>query len=357
MFKPLSDWMQEKNSAYYKSPNTIIYDDFATYAQSEKGMLTAANARDFYFRTEKIEKKQYAILEVGVGNGAFCAGFLEEIARLDEKNGTSRLSKINYYLADFSKPALERAQKFNAKLSIFCEIKTILLDASKMPPAHVKLSTKKEKNAKGALSNADAPNSSKERANEIFETEKFDLIRCNELFSDLPANLYLQNEGGIFHALIDEKMRPRLEIAQNLGELERRLLLSLPKNLLIPINSAAADSILFFASRLQEGGCMDIFDYGFYKKEDFDIPLQMWNFSIVRDFGGQWAVDLNFLYLAPLLSSLGKSALVEPQKEYVQNIIKEKLSLSDEEGLDYSQNRDNFEEDDSFYHMRVSNLQ
>jgi len=339
MFKPLSKWMQEKNSAYYKSPNTLIYDDFATYAQSEKGMLTSANARDFYSYAKKIEKKQYNILEVGVGNGAFCAGFLEEIARLDEKNNTSILSKINYVLADFSKPALERAKKFNIKLSIFCEIKTMLLDASKMPGTPEKQGAKKEKN--------------KNTAN--FKDIKFDFIRCNELFSDLPANLYLQNEDGIFHALIDEKMQPSLEIAQNPDELERKLLLSLPKNMLIPINRAAADSILYFSSLLGDGGRMDIFDYGFYKKEDFGIPAQMWNFSIVRDFGGQWTVDLNFLYLATLFSSLGKSAHVEAQKEYVQKIMQKKLSLSEENGLDYSQSKDNFEEDDSFYHMRIQN--
>ncbi|MFH0927269.1 MAG: hypothetical protein V1822_01695, partial [Candidatus Micrarchaeota archaeon] len=94
-FKPLSQWMEEKNSAYYKSPSTKIYDDFATYTQSEKGLLAQANAIDFYASAQKNPKDEYKILEAGVGNGAFAKGFLKKIKELDLQNGSSILKSIS----------------------------------------------------------------------------------------------------------------------------------------------------------------------------------------------------------------------------------------------------------------------
>ena len=77
--------------------------------------------------------------------------------------------------------------------------------------------------------------------------------------------------------------------------------------------------------------------------------------SIVREYGGQWTIDLNFIYLSLTLSSLGKNVEIMRQKDYVQNVFGKKLSISGEGGLDYEESEGEFEEDDSFYHARITN--
>jgi len=333
-FKSLFDRMGELNSAYYKSPKTKIYDDFLTYAHSEKGMLTKANATDFYSRVKNKSQSQFQIIEIGVGNGAFAKGFLDEIKELDKKNSTAVASKIIYTLADFSKPVLERAKKFNEDFQNHGKLNSYLFDAS--------------------LSDCKLCG---EFSDKISGLVTYDLIRCNELFSDLPSQLYVKIEDEIFLVYFDEKLSPQLQptVMGDLSELELKLIHSLPNGYFIPINRSAANSISFLSNHLKKGAFMDIFDYGFYLTRDFDIPADMWNLSIVREYNTQWTVDLNFIYLAALMQSLEKSSSVQPQKDYVQKITGKKLSLSNEKSLDYSLEVSEFEEDDSFYHLRVSN--
>ncbi|MFA5108164.1 MAG: SAM-dependent methyltransferase [Candidatus Micrarchaeia archaeon] len=331
--KPIDEWMEEKNTAYYKSPSTKIYDDFSTYAQSEKGMLARANAQAFCKWASENKKNKYNILETGVGNGAFAYAFLDEIRKIDGKSKEKILNKINYTLADFSAPMLEKAKLQNAAFKKFCNINAVLFDAS--------------------LSDA-------LKSGEISEDTKklgtYDYIRCNELFSDLPAKLYANIDGEISQVLMDDKMQAELEpLSSSLDDIEAKMILSLPENYFIPINRIAVNSCAFFSSLLNENACMDVFDYGFYFNSDFVIPPDMWNMSIVREYGGQWTIDLNFIYLSLTLSSLGKNIKIERQKDYVQNVIGKKLSISDDSGLDYEETDGEFEEDDSFYHMQIKN--
>lgn len=316
-FKPLEELMLKKNSAYYKSPKTKIHDDFLTYAQSKEGLLSHANAREFINYAAQNPKEKYDILEVGVGNGSFAYSFLDFI----KKAHPSLLPKISYTLADFSKPILESAFLQASKFGDFCQIEKLEFDActSQVLP------------------------------------KKFDFIRCNELFSDLPAKLYVNCDGEVSEVLFDNEMKACLAPAPGLDELELKLLSALPKNYFIPINRTAANSILSMSSSLSNGGIMRIFDYGFYNSQDFEIPSDMWNLSIVREYGSQWTVDLNFLYLAAFLSSQGLQTDVQKQKDYAQNAIGKKLShASVLSGLDYSKSEDEFEEDDSFYSIKIT---
>ena len=243
-FKTLEQWMSQKNSDYYKNPKTKIYDDFLTYAQSEQGKLTWANAKDFYNYAQENPKENYSILEAGVGNGAFAKGFLKTIHELDETNSTGILQKINYTLADFSEPVLQKAKKFNKKFEDFCKIQTFHFDAS--------------------LSECKMCG---EFSDKIEGLGEYDLIRCNELFSDVPAELFCKSDEQIFSVYLDEKMSAQLKsaTADDLSELELKLLYSLPDNYFIPINRQAADSISFLSNHLGGSGYMDIFDYGFYR--------------------------------------------------------------------------------------------
>ncbi|MFH1306617.1 MAG: class I SAM-dependent methyltransferase [Candidatus Micrarchaeota archaeon] len=317
-FKPLSEWMAEKNSAYYKKAKPTIYDDFSTYAQSSKGLLSKANALAFCAYAGENNRKEYNIMEIGVGNGAFAYSFLEEIRKADSKI----LSKIKYFLADFSKPILSSAEKSVSKFKNYCEITKIEFDAS----------------------NPSLP-----------EEISFDLIRCNELFCDLPANLYSNIEGELWKVLFDNEMKTKLVAAtsEDLDVLEQKLLFSLPQKYFISINRISANSILSLSNHLSEKGHIDIFDYGFYFKEDFSLPPEMWNPSIVREYGGQWTVDLNFLFLTSFLAANGKNANVQRQKKYVEKILGKKISLGGKNGLDYSEKEEEFEEEDYFYHMQV----
>ncbi len=340
-YYPLSYWMQKKNTAYYKNKKTTIYDDFLTYAQSKDGILAKANAIDFYNRAtndSKLSAGDYTfdVLEFGVGNGAFALSFLKTLNSLDKKNSTTLCSRLTYTFADFSKPVLMRATKLNSKYNHNAKFKTVLIDASS--------------------------------SNKIFSQKlhSYDLIRCNELFSDVSANLYCNKSGDLFNVFLSTNMKPKLSKvnSSDLGVLETQIMNLLPHELFIPLNTKSADSILHLCSKLKTNGVIDIFDYGFYFKKDFDIPLQMWNDSIVRKYASQWTVDLNFIYLCTYLLYLNPNLKtnVQLQKNYVQSVFAKKFILADTNScLDYVQSdlkkENNFEldEDDSFYHLRVHN--
>jgi hypothetical protein len=161
-------------------------------------------------------------------------------------------------------------------------------------------------------------------------------------------------------------MKPKLSKvnSSDLGVLEIQIMNLLPHEFFIPLNTKSAEAISYLCSKLKSNGIIDIFDYGFYFKNDFDIPLQMWNDSVVREYASQWTVDLNFIYLCAYLSYLNPNlkTKVQLQKNYVQSVFAKKFILANTERcLDYVQsdskkeNEFNLDEDDSFYHMRVYN--
>jgi len=324
-FLSLSEMMEKRNTQYYKSAKTKIHDDFLTYAQSKGGMLPRACAADFYARNlhDKEEGRTLRVLEIGVGAGNFALGFLGEVQRRDHRNKTDISERIAYTLADFSENMLANAEK---KLSGagFPNVETQIFDAAK----------------------AQIPDG-------ISDSE-FSQIYCNELFSDLPADVFVREGEKIYEVKYNDKMEDQEAQGVLNDVLGMALLNSLPKDYYLPINSIAAKSANAIAGLLSERGAFDIFDYGFYSAEYFAIPPHMWNKGVVREYGTQWTVDLNFIYMSASLNSQGFKASVEPQKDFAEKAFGEKLSLSEgPKGLDYSKKSGGIEEDDSFYHMRV----
>ncbi len=331
--KPLLEWMQEKNAAYYQSSSTSIDSDFSTYAQSPNGMLTCANAMAFHSFARARPRQTYEILEVGVGSGMFALGFLQELARQDEAHQKHILSRVRYTLADFSEPILTSATQNILKELPSASVRAVRLDASnpKSIPA-----------ALGAF--------------------RFDVIWANELFDDLPAEAFCCKNEKIRAVHFDSKAQPQVVTteANNLQLWEETLLRVLPPGYFIPLNRQAVAAVLELAQHLRPTGWMDVFDYGFYFKGDFGLFSSIWNEHLVRVYNKQWTVDVNFLYLAAALRQAGFNRItVERQKDYVQKTLGRPLSLNEKEGsLDYAPGEmpagvPDMEEDDFFYHLQV----
>lgn len=324
--RPLSEWMRERNTAYYQSPSTSIYEDFSTYAQSPQGTLTRANAQAFHKWAQKNVRNRYDVLEAGVGEGAFALGFLQELRAIDKTKKTDLASRVHYTLADFSASIMKKAHARLESLGFIGQIHTLEWDAGNASINPFGFST-------------------------------YQFIRCNELFSDLPSNAFMQKSGEILSVLFDENIKPHFIPAQEdeLDETARKLLLALPQEYILPINLPALDAIQTLAERADPRGVVDIFDYGFYRADDFSIPASMWNDTVVREYNSQWTVDLNFLYLSIQLGQDGYSSLVQPQKDYVRSQLGDN-ALADvriSDGLDYEEGEDGVEEDDFFYHLQV----
>ncbi len=326
--KPLSECMQERNSAYYQSDKTSIYEDFQTYAQSVHGMLTRAEAAEFHSVARAHKKNRRNIMEVGVGEGAFALGFMHELVRLDKVHKADVAGQVHYTLCDFSTPMLEKAYANLSKAGFGHQSDIRAWDAT----------------------DADA-----------LPILSADLIRCNELFSDLPAAAYLRKGDQLQEARFDDelKLHPHQADWQDLDDLERKLLYALPEGYVLPFNRLARDALFALMQNLNPGAKLDVFDYGFYKSDDFSIPADIWNDTLVREYNSQWTVDLNFLYLSVAMAHEGFSAHIQFQEEYVKRfldntgVVKQKTK-TDADGLDYSDVSDeDVQEDDFFYHMEL----
>jgi len=335
--KSLSEWMLERNKSYYQSPSTAIHEDFSTYAQSPQGLLTRANARAFHSYAKKNGRNRYDVLEAGVGEGAFAHGFLEELKALDKSSKTDIASRVHYTLADFSETMMKKAFARLESAGFKGQIHSVTWDAS-------------------------------DPESDPFGFSTFQLIRCNELFDDLPADAFVQQDGEIHSVLFDGNLKPHIQPAQTdeLDEVARKLLLVLPQNYIMPFNQSALDSIDKLLERLDPRGMFDIFDYGFYRADDFALPPEMWNLNVIREYNSQWTVDLNFLYLSIQLAQEDHSVLVEPQADYVKSLMgNEMADVRITDGLDYGKEQDDgngvgedsipidAKEDDFFYHLAV----
>jgi SAM-dependent MidA family methyltransferase len=263
------------------------------------------------------------VAEAGVGEGAFAHGFLQELQALDEKSGTDIAARTHYTLLDFSQPMLKKAKAGLEKGGFGSQIEAYEWDATGDEPP--------------------------------LPYASHDLIRCNELLSDLPSNAYARVGEQLMEARYDEKMKPHLVLGewQGLNDLERKLMLALPEKYILPINRTALQAALALAGSLNAGGKLDVFDYGFYLAADFDLPPKMWNDTLVREFNGQWTVDLNFLYLSAAMAAEGLNSRVELQEEYASAWKGKNEGKRAAEGLDYEEEEDGVKEDDFFYHLRV----
>jgi len=289
--------MADVNREYYSSKGKAIYSDFSTFAQGSA--VATANAIEFV-RDFSAREGVVVVCEYGVGKGDFAKTFLNEVKRRDP----ILYSRTRYHLLDISEKMIADARKNLAGHESKCEFHTF--DAA-----------------------VDLP------------TFPFHYCRINELLSDLPAEIYARKGNSV----------PTSNV------FVQKFLSCIDDGRQIPFSFAAEKFLLALCSCGKGNFRIDVFDYGFYFADDvFLLPLDEWNRLVVRKYGEQITVDLNFLQLSSALAAQGFSVNVEMQKAYCERVLGTPLLFKDEGGgLDYvpKKEKDGVEEDDGFYHLRV----
>ena len=309
----MSSNIASANKSYYSSRGKKIYSDFSTFAQGKA--LATCNAIEFV-RDFSSHPAPVVVCEYGVGKGDFAKTFLDEV-----KRRSARLySKTRYYLFDFSEKMLKDARanlRAHRGICVFGRF-----DAAREEP-----------------------------------DLKFDYCRINELLTDLPARFYAKKGGRILELVPDAKGKFLENAAPFPSPLATAFLSRTDEGRAIPFNFDAEKFLLSLCQRGNGGFRIDLFDYGFYDSEEvFLLPVEEWNRLMVRDYGGQKTVDLNFPQMLSALSSGSIKAEIEKQKEYAERVLGKKLEMRQaKSGLDYVPSRpgDAFAEDDGFYHLRA----
>ena len=286
------------NEKYYSDKGKDIYGDFSTFAQGRA--LATCNAIEFA-RDFSSASGEIVVCEYGIGKGDFAKTFLDEV----KKSSPSLYSRTRYHLFDISEKMIADAKENLSMHERRCEFHAF------------------------------------DAAQELPELP-FHYCRINELLSDLPAEIYARkgNSAPTSNVFV-QKFLSRIENGRQ-----------------IPFSFVAEKFLIALCGCGKAGFRADIFDYGFYTADDiFSMPIDEWNRLVAREYGTQVTVDLNFLQLSSALAAQGLSAQVEPQKAYCERVLGMPLTLSDEEGkLDYvkKKEKDGVEEDDGFYHLKVS---
>ncbi|VVB99959.1 Putative S-adenosyl-L-methionine-dependent methyltransferase [uncultured archaeon] len=309
----MSSKIADANKGYYSSKGKKIYADFSTFAQGK--CLATCNAieycNDFSSRAEPV-----VVCEYGIGKGDFARAFLDEVKKRNKK----LYAKTRYYLFDFSEKMLDDAKK-NLKqhhgICIFGKFDALL----------------------------DTPDL------------EFDYCRINELLTDLPASLYSHKEGKVHELLPQKDGTFTMNGVFSPNPLITAFMSRIEDGRAIPFNFDAQKFLLALCAKGKEKFRIDIFDYGFYSAEEvFSLPKEEWNRLMVRDYGGQLTVDLNFPQIMAALDAEGLPAQIEKQKFYCEKVTGKRLGMSHTKaGLDYLpiKKDDRFIEDDGFYHLRI----
>ena len=272
-FLPFDELQKKINDEYYKERGHGLYSDFKTFGSCEK--IALANAIEFKSHAEKHwPDEEILVYEFGIGNGMFALNFLKNL---------KISSRVSYFLCDISEKALSNAEK---KLKDF-NVHTKVCDVS-------------------------------EDSLSFFEGAHH--IRSNELYDDLPAKIFINKEG-TKEVLFNKKLERKTIPAEN------SFIEKMPEGYLIPMNHTAASHLKKCRKYLRSDGYIDSFDYGFTSiNEILRHPSEEWNNSIIRKFGEQITVDVNFMIFE------GEK---EPQKDYAERILGEKLYYAELEQLDY----------------------
>ncbi|MCX8195265.1 MAG: SAM-dependent methyltransferase [Candidatus Micrarchaeota archaeon] len=297
----MSSKMAAANLRYYASKGAAIYRDFSTFAQGKA--LATCNAAEFSRDFDGYS--QPVVCEYGVGNGNFAKVFLDEL----KKRNPSLYSRTSYFLFDLSSKMLSAAKRALCAHAPICYFEKF--DAA-----------------------ADLP------------ALKFDYCRLNELLSDLPAQFYTRKGSRAvpFHA---KGKCSDSSVMAFLGRIE--------EGRVIPFNYAAERFLLGLCKAGKEGFRIDVFDYGFYFADEiFRHPVEEWNRLMLRSYGSQLTVDLNFPHILSFLASHRIPASIEKQRDYAQRILGMPLAVYEgKKGLDYLPRKDRLEEDDGFCHLRI----
>ena len=302
----MSSKLREANKAYYSSKGKKIYSDFSTFAQGKA--LAKCNAVE-YARSYAKRTGAQIVCEYGIGKGDFAKNFLDELERLDKR----LYARTRYYLFDFSEKMLEDARKNLGSHAANCIFGKF--DAA-----------------------AEAP------------FLQFDYCRINELLTDLPTEFYSR----IGAEVLDSKGEKPPAVPLFTSKFLERI----DEGRMMPFNFSAEKFLLSLCKCGKPNFRVDLFDYGFYSADDvLGMPIGEWNRLMVRDYGGQLTVDLNFPQMLFALSSAGFDAKAEPQKAYAERVLGMPLELFEgKAGLDYVKAKKadtDIIEDDGFYHLRI----
>jgi len=267
------EYQRRKNEEFYKNREI----EFKTFAADSR--FARALAVDFHKRMKKEKVKVY---EFGIGDGGLGVRFMLELRRLSENLAENTI----YHFCDFSgklvKNATKRADSFGFNVD------GIVYDAVEKDPD--------------------------------FLVEP-DYILMSEFYDDLPAKILVRDGKEVMELVMEEKGLRKFE-----GEDEiRRYMMGMPEGYHIPVNITAKKHLDFCISRIK--GWIDVFDYGFRKKEITGMPAEMWNNSIIREFQGQITTDVNFDYLS--------KEETETQLEFVERVLGEKLHEVETDRLRY----------------------
>jgi SAM-dependent MidA family methyltransferase len=281
--------MERTNTRYYSGRGKHIYFDFKTFAASRK--LGRACALEFIEKAQKAEG-ELRVYEFGVGDGSFARNFLESLEKIDSSVG----KRVNYVLWDLSKKMLDEAQE---NLRGY-PIEAVCRDAE---------------NLSGMK-------------------EAF-WVRGNEILDDIPARVFLREGKKIYEVGWNngefaawEEPRAPAEAIERMAEA--------PEGYWITLNLRAKKIMEGWKGQIAEGGGISIFEYGFYSMGELqEVPAEIWNDSVVREYGGQYTVDVDFGWLE---KKCGGS--VEGQDGFVRRTLGEDVFAVEMEKLDYVGEKD-----------------
>src|SRR3989338_3781470 len=296
--------MRKANLRYYSSKGKAAYSDFSTFAQGRA--LARCNAIEF--ARDFSNQGEILVCEYGVGNGNFAKVFLDELKSKDAQLH----SRTHYFLFDLSEKMLKDARKTLSSHGSICSFERF--DAASEAPS-----------------------------------QNFDYCRINELLSDLPADIYMKSQGKIT-SMDSKRTTSDLFVSKFLERVD--------EGRAIPFNFTAEKFLSSLCLAGRPGFRIDAFDYGFYSAEGIFIhPKEEWNSIILRKYGSQVTVDLNFPQLIASLASQGIAAAIESQKDYAERVLGMPLEISETgKGLDYvkaGKGSEGIIEDDGFYYLRI----
>jgi len=306
----LADKQQKANKKYYSKKGKAIYSDFLTFAKGKA--LAKCNAIEF--SSDFSANPPPVICEYGVGNGNFAKIFLDEL----KKRNFPLYSKVNYHLFDFSQKMLTHAKKNLSKHRKICKF-------HKFDALHNKVQL------------------------------GFDYCRINELLSDLSAQIYLRKGKQVFE-LVERKGAFDMDKVNKPNPQVSKFLERIDSGRAIPFNFNAQKFLSSLCKKGKSGFRIDIFDYGFYSADDvLLLPLKEWNRLVLRNYGGQITVDLNFLQIISQIASQNLPFSIEKQKDYAEQVLGFPLKLRQtKNSLDYEKAKTSrIKEDDGFFHLRI----
>ncbi|MEM3422621.1 MAG: SAM-dependent methyltransferase [Candidatus Bilamarchaeaceae archaeon] len=295
------EYQKEKNATYYKNKGVDFLKDFKTFAADK--YFAEAIARDFYNST--VKRGTINVYELGVGTGTLFISIMQNLRRIEP----AFAERVVYHLCDISEKLVKNAVRRGDAFGF--NVDGIVYEGL---PKFIKSA---------------------------------DFILSNELYSDLPAKILLRNKNETFELHIENgksQLKPFKGDKELIEYMENA-----PEDYLIPINVFARKHLEVCVRGLSPKGFIDVFDYGFVSLQNIrEMYPEQWNNAIYRDYGGQVTTDLNFHFL-----SQGLKATVEPQKDFVQRVLKKHL----EEDIDSMRYREcktkSIIEESDFYHMRV----